>query len=142
MFKGIHILPTETKINFVKLRFMTYLISSVLVFGSLATYFIKDLNYGIDFRGGIMMEIRTPAPADLSNMRHQLSNLDLGDVALQEYGSPQDILIRLEQQKGGEKSQMVAVHVYKSGDLPSYSLGYVVEIINIAQVIGDNAYNP
>lgn len=113
MFKGIRILPTETKINFVKLRFMTYLISSVLVFGSLATYFIKDLNYGIDFRGGIMMEIRTPAPADLSNMRHQLSNLDLGDVALQEYGSPQDILIRLEQQKGGEKSQMVAVQLIK-----------------------------
>lgn len=113
MFKGIRIFPSETKVNFVKLRFLTYLISSVFVFGSLATYFIKDLNYGIDFRGGIMMEVRTPEPADLSDMRAQLGALDLGDIALQEYGSPQDVLIRVEQQKGGEKAQMAAIQLIK-----------------------------
>lgn len=128
MFKGIRILPRETKINFVKLRFMTYLISSIFVFGSIATYFIKGLNYGIDFRGGIMMEVRTSEPADLSDMRTQLGSLGLGDIALQEYGSPQDVLIRVEQQNGGEKAQMAAVQLIKD------TLGTEVEYRRVESV--------
>jgi preprotein translocase SecF subunit len=128
MFKGIRIFPKETKVNFVKLRFMTYLISSIFVFGSITTYFVKGLNYGIDFRGGIMMEIRTPEPADLSSMRSQIGTLGLGDIALQEYGSPQDLLIRVEQQKGGEKAQINAIQLIKD------TLGTEIEYRRIESV--------
>ena len=113
MLKGLRILPENPKINFIGLRFFTYVISSLVVFGSLGLFLIKGLSYGIDFKGGTMIEVRTPGPADLAKMRADLSALDLGNVALQEFGSAQDILIRVEQQSGDEKDQLKAIERIK-----------------------------
>ena len=112
MLKGLKILPTNPKINFIGMRFLTYIISGILSFGSLGLFLTKGVNYGIDFKGGTMIEIRTPTPADLGALRSQLSELNLGDISLQEFGSPQDILIRVEQQKD-EKSQRQAIESIK-----------------------------
>ncbi|MFQ5765323.1 MAG: protein translocase subunit SecF, partial [Rhodospirillales bacterium] len=70
---------------------------------------IKGLSYGIDFQGGILIEVRTPGPADIGGLRSRLSGLGLGEVALQEFGQPTDVLIRVQRQKGGEEAQQVAV---------------------------------
>ena len=113
MLKGLKILPENSKINFIGLRFLTYIISGIFAFGSLGVFFTKGLNYGIDFKGGTMIEVRTPTAPDLGKMRSELNALNLGDVALQEFGSPQDILIRVEQQEGGEKAQLKAVDTIK-----------------------------
>ena len=70
----------------------------------------KGLNFGIDFRGGILIEVGMPGEAaDLGAMRATLGGLGLGEVALQEFGQPNDILIRIERQEGGEAGQRVAV---------------------------------
>jgi preprotein translocase subunit SecF len=74
--------------------------SGVLAVLSLVLAFTVGLNLGIDFRGGTVMEVRTPAPVDLSELRAELGGLGLGEVALQEFGSPNDVLIRIEQQRG------------------------------------------
>jgi preprotein translocase subunit SecF len=113
MLKGIKILPNNPKIDFMGLRFVTYIISSLLIFGSLGFFFFKGLSYGIDFKGGTIIQIRTPAPADLGTMRSKLSALNLGNIALQEFGSPQDILIRVEQQKDTEQGQLKAINLIK-----------------------------
>lgn len=113
MLQGLKILPTNSKINFIGFRLVTYIISGILAFGSLGLFFIKGVNYGIDFKGGTMIEVRTPAPANLAEMRSNLTALNLGAISLQEFGSPQDILIRVEQQKGDEKDQLSAIEKVK-----------------------------
>ena len=113
MLQGLKILPTNSKINFLGLRFVTYVISVILSFGSLGLFFIKGVNYGIDFKGGTMIEVRTPSPVNLAQMRSDLNALNLGAISLQEFGSPQDILIRVEQQKGDEKDQLSAIEKIK-----------------------------
>ncbi|MEN8237217.1 MAG: protein translocase subunit SecF [Pseudomonadota bacterium] len=107
----LRLVPANTSINFVKLRYIMFLLSTFIVLGSLAGFMMNGLNYGIDFRGGFLIEIRTPEIADLSGLRTKLSGLDLGDVKLQGFGSDtRDVMIRIERQPGGEKAQSIALN--------------------------------
>jgi preprotein translocase subunit SecF len=119
----LRLVPANTKINFIGRRKIAFVFSALLVALSLGFFAVKGLNYGIDFKGGILMEVRTPAAADIDGLRNRLSTLGLGEVALQEFGQPTDVLIRIERQPGGEKAQMVAVEKIKGAlgkDVASY----------------------
>lgn len=105
----IRIVPADTRINFMRLRRIAVAVSLFLGLASVALFFTKGLNYGIDFEGGILMEIRTPEPADLGELRADLSNLGLGEVQLQEFGAETDVLIRVQRQAGGEREQQAAI---------------------------------
>jgi preprotein translocase subunit SecF len=101
-------------IHFMGLRHVGFALSLILTIGSLALFFTRGLNYGIDFSGGTIIEARsTSGPADLATMRSQLDGLGLGDVSLQNFGSPEDVLIRLQRQSGGDKQQEQAVEQVK-----------------------------
>jgi Preprotein translocase subunit SecF len=80
----------------------------VLSIASVILYFYPGLNYGIDFRGGIVIEARTSGPADFARCAPP-STAGLGEAALQQFGGPNDVLIRLERQPGGDEAQQVAV---------------------------------
>jgi preprotein translocase subunit SecF len=80
-------------------RFAGLIFSAVLSVLSIVIYFVPGLNYGIDFKGGIVIEARTPEAVDFGALRPALSALSLGQVGLQQFGSPQDVLIRLERQR-------------------------------------------
>lgn len=99
--RGIRFIPDNTKINFVKLRFITFAISALMVIATAGGFFTKGINYGIDFSGGTSILIKTPEKADLEGLRETIGALNLGDVSLQEFGSDKDIRIRIEQQKEG-----------------------------------------
>ena len=76
---------------------------------------LKGLNFGVDFRGGLLIEARLPGTtADLATMRSVLGDLGLGEVALQTFGEPNDVLIRVQRQEGGEEAQLAAVEKVKS----------------------------
>ena len=109
----LRLVPSNTKINFIGMRKVAFVFSALLVVLSLGFFAIKGLNYGIDFKGGILMEVRTPGAADIDALRQRLSGLGLGEVALQEFGQPNDVLIRIERQPGGEKGQLLAVEKVK-----------------------------
>src|SRR5258708_30349146 len=73
-------------------------------------YFFHGLNFGIDFKGGTLIEVQAKSgAADLAQMRTTLGTLNLGDVQLQQFGGPSEVLIRVAQQPGGEEAQQQAV---------------------------------
>ncbi|MCZ6636654.1 MAG: protein translocase subunit SecF [Alphaproteobacteria bacterium] len=110
----LRLVPPNTKIDFIGKRKIAFVLSALLIIASMGFFAIKGLNYGIDFKGGILMEVRTPGPADIDGLRSKLSGLGLGEVAIQEFGQPTDVLIRVERQPGGEKAQQVAVDTVKT----------------------------
>jgi preprotein translocase subunit SecF len=111
--KLINLIPVGTKINFLALRKIAILASLVLCVASFGLLVTKGLNFGIDFRGGIMLEIRTAQTADLSSIRSNLGSLGLGEIELQRFGKDTDVLIRIESQPGGASGQKIAVDKVK-----------------------------
>ncbi|HAD24817.1 MAG TPA: protein translocase subunit SecF [Alphaproteobacteria bacterium] len=108
MFR-LRLVPETTNIKFVSFRKASFLLSSLFAICSVVLFAVIGLNYGIDFRGGTMIEIGTEGPADLTRIRTIASSLGLGDVQVQSFGEENDVLIRVEQQSGGEKAQQNVV---------------------------------
>jgi SecD/SecF fusion protein len=103
------LIPDGTSIPFMRARYMGLAFSAFLSIASIALFVTPGLNYGVDFKGGIQLEVTTKGPADLAAFRRGLSTLDLGDVALQEFGDASTVLVRAERQPGAEAEQRVAV---------------------------------
>ena len=121
--KGIRFIPSDTRIRFIRLRMISFAISGLLMLASLGLFFTAGLNYGIDFKGGTLIEVRNKSgPVNLSDMRVRLSKIGVGEVQIQEFGAPSDVLIRIEQQKGGEQNQQIAITKIKEtlGDSVDY----------------------
>jgi SecD/SecF fusion protein len=114
---GFRPVPDGTRFDFMRLRFAGLGLALALVLGSVALLYKPGLNFGIDFRGGIQMEVAATAPADLARYRAQLDGLGLGEVSLQTVGDEGRLLVRVEQQAGGEVQQTVAVERLKAAVL-------------------------
>jgi preprotein translocase subunit SecF len=107
----LRIVPDDTKFDFMRFRRISFPISAAMSILAITLYFFHGLNFGIDFKGGLLMEVQTKAgPADLSKMRSTLGALGLGEVQLQQFGAPDDVLIRISEQPGGDAAQQVAVN--------------------------------
>lgn len=120
---GLRFIPSETTIPFLRVRMISMIISGMLMIASIGVFSIFGLNYGIDFRGGTLIELRDKSgPANMKELRGQMGKLGLGDVQIQEFGQPSDVLMRIEQQSGGEKAQQEAVTKVKTalGDKYDY----------------------
>jgi len=107
--RGLHLVPAGIDVSFISKRLIFFVFSAALALASVGLFLSKGLNYGIDFQGGIMIEVRTPEAANIGDMRKTLGSLGLGEVALQEFGQPTDVLIRIQRQPGGEEAQDAAV---------------------------------
>jgi preprotein translocase subunit SecF len=119
----LRIVPDDTNFDFTRFRRISFPISALLSIVAILLYFSHGLNLGIDFKGGTLMEVQNKAgPADLAAMRSSLTTLNLGEVQLQQFGAPSDVLIRIGQQPGGEAAQQEAVEKVRGvlGDTVDY----------------------
>lgn len=119
--KLLRLVPVGTRVDAVRYRKPALILSVLLVIASVVLAIYPGLNFGIDFRGGTVIEVRTEGPADISAMRAQLSSLGLGDVSLQRFGEETDVLIRVQQQPGQEDQSIVIQKVQETlGDAVEY----------------------
>lgn len=112
--RTIRFFKNTPSIPFLSFRRPAALASAGLCALSVVLALVLGLNFGIDFRGGTVMEVRTPVEADLGRLRAELGGLGLGEVALQEFGAPTDVLIRIERQQGEANEQALAVEAVKA----------------------------
>ncbi|MDR0753463.1 MAG: protein translocase subunit SecF [Holosporaceae bacterium] len=112
---GIYkLIPHGTSINFVAHRRYAYVFSILMTLASIAACIFHGLNFGIDFRGGFVMEIRASQEINVGILREKLSKLDIGDVYLQEFGSKNDILVRVPSSTDNLNDQKLSLEKVKS----------------------------
>lgn len=115
MWTGIKLIPDHTKIDFIGSRYIGFAVTAVMIIGSIFLLATKGLNYGIDFTGGTLVEIATEKTPELASLREDLNNLDLGEISIQEFGSPNNLLIRVPAQDSEDPAvQKAAVDSVKA----------------------------
>ncbi len=111
----LRIVPDDTKFDFMRFRRISFPMSAMLSILAISLYFFHGLNFGIDFKGGTLMEVReTAGAADLAKMRSTIAALGLGEAQLQQFGGPSEVLIRIAEQPGGDAAQQEAVKKVKA----------------------------
>ena len=105
------VFPDGTRIPFMRGARVGLVVSALLSTASVAIAFYPGLEKGIDFKGGIAMELRTPGPADLGTLRGATAGLGFGDVGLQQFGDESTVLVRLPAQadEAGTQRAVAAV---------------------------------
>ena len=94
--KTIKLIKHNTNIQFLKFKKATLIMSITICFFSIFSLFLNGLNFGIDFKGGTLIEVSSENNINISNVRSVLSSLNLGDVQIQNFGSEKNILVRIE----------------------------------------------
>ena len=105
-FKGFDFFPHNVRLPFMRYKGLCLGLSIIGMALSLLLFVTMGLNYGVDFKGGSMIEVQSKSgPADVTMLRDKLGKLGLGAVQIQSFGAPSDVLIRIEEQPGGEAAQ-------------------------------------
>ena len=104
------LVPDETAIKFMGFRRITFAISAFMSVAALVLFMTLNMNLGIDFKGGSIIEVQSRSgTADIADIRSRLSELNLGEVQVQEFGDPSEVLIRVQAQDGGENAQQTVI---------------------------------
>ncbi|MCB1501694.1 MAG: protein translocase subunit SecF, partial [Bauldia sp.] len=109
----IRLIPDDTHIPFMRLRNVNFTISGILSVLSIILFVFIGPDYGIDFRGGTIIEMKPVSQQiDLASIRSTVTSLGLGDVQVTEVSDADgatSVLIRIQQQEGGEEAQQAAI---------------------------------
>ncbi|MBY0264038.1 MAG: protein translocase subunit SecF [Holosporales bacterium] len=128
-------LPTHTKIPFLSWRYFSFSLSAIAMGITFLFLGLKGLNYGVDFKGGVSVEVRVEGPVDLALMRTKLLSVLQADLSIQEFGSPQDLLIRVEQTETQTQTSKAPKNGHKDADEVETS-GAQILLNKIQQALG------
>ena len=109
----LRLISDNTTIKFIRLKTFSFTLSVVLSTLAIMSVIFIGLNFGIDFKGGILLEVRTANNISISDIRKEVLNLNIGEVSIQEFGVKSDYLIRVERQQGSDNAQQIAVEALK-----------------------------
>lgn len=127
---SIRWIKKDLKINFLRVKNIATILSILAIISSLFFLVYKNLNFGIDFKGGTLIEIKKDENLSIAEIRNQLSELNIGDIQIQTFGSDDIILIRIENSKNLDTSaDMSSIELIRS------SLGNDV-IIQRTEIVG------
>ncbi|WP_150287198.1 protein translocase subunit SecF [Rhabdaerophilum calidifontis] len=108
--KLLRIVPDNTKFGFMRFRRVSFPFSALASIVAVVAFLALGMNVGIDFKGGTVVELQSKAErADIARIRATAGTLDLGDVEVQEFGGPRDVLLRIGLQPGGDRAQAEVV---------------------------------
>lgn len=127
----MEIIRPDININFVKYMWICIAISLAIILTGIGSIVMhKGLNYGVDFAGGTMVQLKFKAPADIQKIREGLKKINLGDSVIQEYGSPDEIMIRLQKSSEGKASiaDLVTEELQNSLGKDAFSVDRVEEV--------------
>jgi preprotein translocase subunit SecF len=91
----LKLVPDNTNIGFVRLRYWAFGLTALLTVAALALVGVRGLNFGVDFRGGVMVEANFKAPPSVDDLRADIEHLHVGEASLQQFGDPRTVSIRL-----------------------------------------------
>ena len=100
----------DYKFNFNKYFKVFNIFSFVLIIISVALLIFKGLNFGVDFKGGTLIELRaTDKQITISQVRQSFLNMNLGDVTVKEFGKNNDFLIKFEKKENSNKNLIIQI---------------------------------
>ena len=122
--KLIRLIPSNTNFDFLKFKKIAFLFSSLIILGTFLSLLFNSLNYGIDFKGGILLELRAKNVnvANINDLRKKVSSLNVGEVSIQKFGKDIDFLVRIQKQDGDEKNQIKIIDKVKEITLDDYNI--------------------
>jgi preprotein translocase subunit SecF len=100
--------------NIVPRRKFAYVFSASAIIGAMVALVMLGLNLGIDFRGGSLIEVRYPTQPNITELRGKVDALNLGEVTIQEFGEPTDVLVRVQRQGDAVEDQTTAIQQVKA----------------------------
>jgi preprotein translocase subunit SecF len=108
LLKPLFRLPQKTNFHFVKYFRLCFALSIIGIVGTVVLLFTHGLNFGIDFKGGTLMQVQTPTAAEAAKLRTTLTQIGVGEIQIQNFGKADELLIRFPEQEGGPEAQKVA----------------------------------
>ena len=122
--RTLKLVPAKTNITFIKHRTLAMGLSIFLMIASIGVFFTHGLNFGIDFKGGTLIEASAEDAVDIGALRDRLNNMDIGEVQIQEFGKETDVLIRIAKADGAvDASQdLSAVQVVRDELVQDYDI--------------------
>jgi len=106
----MQLIRPDINIDFIGKRKIALMISALMILISLGTLAVKGLNFGIDFTGGTLVEVKFDKAPTIADVRSSISPKGYGNAVIQEFGSPDEILIRV-QNKDGEESSTISTAI-------------------------------
>ena len=109
--KLLRLIPSNTNIDFLSIKKFAFLFSILIISGTFVSLFFNNLNYGIDFKGGILLEVRAKnvQKSNINELRQKVLTLNAGEISIQNFGKEGDFLIRIQKQDGDQKQQIVMI---------------------------------
>jgi len=122
--KLLRLIPSNTNINFLSIKKLAFLFSILIISGTFISLFFNNLNYGIDFKGGILLEVRAKnvEKSNINELRQKVLTLNAGEISIQNFGKEGDFLIRIQKQDGDQKQQIAMIEKVQNLINSDYSI--------------------